>query len=938
MTDHRKSKRRCSRGRVKGGSRCRRKPGPKRSRSRNINAWTRAIKKAKKELGLEHTFVTINRGENGIALYMRACELYENKTDNCKKINKLAQDTRIQTNLTQKEQSRATKAAKKASKAASKASRPGASPSSRNRAIRKAAQAAALAAGLTIGRQMMSNLTSNDTPQSAKDLIQKALESEREARELRRNIEDRNTSVTKLQATFRRMLALRKRLQMLEQKKSVLEKNAAITIQSKLRGNMAKAVADAKKESKRLFDEANALMKRCRKVFPQVTGGKWEDLGEGDWAEDSGQKMYRSLEDCKVILKNMDKVVAEFKKSQEPRSNEEANAAVVERLKNQIRLGIPGAAAALAAFTGGLPGYVQPPTEPPPRQLLTQPQLDRASASHYLQTRICQGDDCIDENKNAMIQRIQALGRGGLVRMNPKTLDALKFKYKTAIQQLNELAKVQYEFRVLTDLSSAAAGGDDGQSLNRLVVNLKTVGKIREDLLNRYSGNYLQFLKECDKISGGDVDCDSYFTDLFQVTKNQEKKIRKDIRRKYPSLCRKWSNICFEQVDITPIIEMVREFLGQKRARKINYTLKAMLKMIHAALQEKGAVGDPSTPPSQKVVALFTKIVQQLKIVSSNMDPLKKATKVSDIQLTPSEEERLYNLARQTKNLTPVEKAQMIQLFDEMGSTIDCDAITSDVIRKALECGGASSSPNRFPIVMKNSDGTFTRIGAMILDQREKLETCRQFIKTHKQAVNNETAARAVKKEYDRCYARVDQGKMYIDTLQYINPILFNNMAASIVDGNAKRLAQNRARLNDRKARLEQARKETNTATDRAEVVRAAAWRNAVELARAHAQTLDSRTMVPVSIKSQRAQNRLGDPSNVVKASSALKDGRYLPGATDENNPEIPTKARGGEEELVKQPIWWGSPPRVIDYKWVPKSELIDTDPHSATFNQRIYS
>ncbi len=848
--------RRCSRGRVKGGSRCKRKPGPK--RSRRGNAWTRAIKKARKQLGLENEFVTINRGEKGIALYKLACQLYGNKTENCKKINQMPE-------LTPKEESKARKAAQKASKAAAKASRPGASPSSRDRAIRRAAQAAALAGGLAVGRRMIKSLTSKDTPSSARDLIQQALEAEKEARDLRREIEDRNTSATKLQAALRRMLALRKTLDMIEQKKSVLENTAAITIQSKLRGNMAKAVADAKKESKRLFDEADALMKRCRKVFPQVTGGKWEDLGEGDWVEDSGNKMYRSLEDCKVILKNMDQVVAEFKKSQEPRS------------------------------------------EPPPRLLLTQPQLERASASHYLPNPACQGDDCIDENKKAMIQRIQALGRGGLsrkrsrdrreaaalltrvgrgglVRMNPKTLDALQFKYKTTIQQLNELAKTQYEFRVLNDLlTAAAAGEDDTESLNRLADDVKTVKKIRDELLDRYSGNYLQFLKECDKISSRDVDCNSYFTNLFQVTKDQEKKIRKDIRRKYPSLCRKWSNICFEQVDITPVIEMVREFLGRKRKRKIDYTLKAMLQMIHKALKDKGAVGDPSTPPSQKVVALFTKIILQLKIVSSNMDPLKKATKVSDVKMTPGEEERLYNLARQTKNLTPAEKAQMIQLFDEMGSTIDCDAITSDVIRKALGCGDNDAPSNRFPVVMKNTDGTPTRIGAMILDQQQKLETCRRFIKTHKQAVNDETATDEVKKEYDRCYARVDRGNMYIGTIQYIDPILFSKMAASIVGGNAQRLAQNRARLDDRKARLEQARQGMKNVTDRAEYVRAAANTN----------TLDTRTMVPVSIESQRAQNTFGDSSNVVKASSALRDGRYLPGATDENNPEILAKARG---------------------------------------------
>jgi hypothetical protein len=828
---------------VKGGSRCKRKPGPK--RSRRGNAWTRAIKKARKQLGLENEFVTINRGEKGIALYKLACQLYGNKTENCKKINQIP-------DLTPKEESKARKAAQKASKAAAKASRPGASPSSRDRAIRRAAQAAALAGGLAVGRRMIKSLTSKDTPSSARDLIQQALEAEKEARDLRREIDDRNTSATKLQAALRRMLALRKTLDMIEQKKSVLENTAAITIQSKLRGNMAKAVADAKKESKRLFDEADALMKRCLKLFPL-------EAGEHAKLEDSGNKMHRSLEDCKVFLKNMDQVVAEVKKSQEPRSDEEANAAVVERLQNQIRLGIPGAAAALAAFTGALPEYVQPPTEPPPRLLLTQPPLERASASHYLPNPACQGDDCIDENKKAMIQRIQALGRGGLsrkrsrdrraaaalltrfgrgglVRMNPKTLDALQFKYKTTIQQLNELAKTQYEFRVLNDLLTAAAvGEDDTESLNRLAADVKTVEKIRDELLDRYSGNYLQFLKECGKISGGDVDCDSYFTNLFQVTKDQEKKIRKDIRRKYRSLCRKWSNICFEQVDITPVIEMVREFLGRKRKRKIDYTLKAMLQMIHAALQEKGAVGDPSTPPSQKVVALFTNIILQLKIVSSNMDPLKKMTKVSDVKMTPGEEERLYNLARQTKNLTPAEKAQMIQLFDEMGSTIDCDKITSDVIRKALGCGDNDAPPNRFPVVMKNTDGTPTRIGAMILDQQQKLETCRRFIKTHKQAVNNGGATDEVKKEYHRCYARVDQANMYIGTLRYINPILFSKMAASIVGGNAKRLAQNRARLDDRKARLEQARQGMKKVTDRAEDVRAAAARNAVELARAHA-------------------------------------------------------------------------------------------------------
>ncbi len=45
--------------------------------------WINALRRARKELGLEDTYVTINRGPDGIALYKRACEIHGNKTKNC---------------------------------------------------------------------------------------------------------------------------------------------------------------------------------------------------------------------------------------------------------------------------------------------------------------------------------------------------------------------------------------------------------------------------------------------------------------------------------------------------------------------------------------------------------------------------------------------------------------------------------------------------------------------------------------------------------------------------------------------------------------------------------------------------------------------------------------------------------------------------------------
>ena len=49
--------------------------------------WINALRRARKELGLQDTYVTINRGEAGIALYKRACELHGNKTANCQAAN-----------------------------------------------------------------------------------------------------------------------------------------------------------------------------------------------------------------------------------------------------------------------------------------------------------------------------------------------------------------------------------------------------------------------------------------------------------------------------------------------------------------------------------------------------------------------------------------------------------------------------------------------------------------------------------------------------------------------------------------------------------------------------------------------------------------------------------------------------------------------------------
>ena len=169
-----KSRSRCSRGRIKGGSRCRRKPGPK--RSRKSSGWIRAIKKAKKELGLEHEFVIINRGEDGIALYKRACEIYGNKTSGCKSINNVVETAP----LSPKERKRSMRATKKASKAAAKAAMPNASTNSRNRALRRAAQAAALAGGVALSRGVLRRISSDPgpVPQAAGDLIRSALEAQ----------------------------------------------------------------------------------------------------------------------------------------------------------------------------------------------------------------------------------------------------------------------------------------------------------------------------------------------------------------------------------------------------------------------------------------------------------------------------------------------------------------------------------------------------------------------------------------------------------------------------------------------------------------------------------------------------------------------------------------------------------------------------------------
>jgi len=45
--------------------------------------WINALRQARDELGLGDTYVTINRGAEGIALYKRACDIHGNKTKNC---------------------------------------------------------------------------------------------------------------------------------------------------------------------------------------------------------------------------------------------------------------------------------------------------------------------------------------------------------------------------------------------------------------------------------------------------------------------------------------------------------------------------------------------------------------------------------------------------------------------------------------------------------------------------------------------------------------------------------------------------------------------------------------------------------------------------------------------------------------------------------------
>ena len=126
----RHSRSHCSRGRVKGGSRCKRKPGPKRSRSGRMG-WINALRRARKELGLEDTYVTINRGVNGVALYKRACEIYGNRTKNCQAATgmagptprrRTAQKTKEEKKEDKKEEKKERKAVKKIKKAIEKGS------------------------------------------------------------------------------------------------------------------------------------------------------------------------------------------------------------------------------------------------------------------------------------------------------------------------------------------------------------------------------------------------------------------------------------------------------------------------------------------------------------------------------------------------------------------------------------------------------------------------------------------------------------------------------------------------------------------------------------------------------------------------------------------------------------------------------------------------
>ena len=43
----------------------------------------------------------------------------------------------------------------------------------------------------------------------------------------------------------------------------------------------------------------------------------------------------------------------------------------------------------------------------------------------------------------------------------------------------------------------------------------------------------------------------------------------------------------------------------------------------------------------------------------------------------------------------------------------------------------------------------------------------------------------------------------------------------------------------------------------------------------------------------------------------------------------VPPDEQGGDGDQVQERIWAGAPPRVVGFRWVPRSELRDTDPHA---------
>ena len=353
-----KSRSRCSRGRIKGGSRCRRKPGPKRSRSRKSSGWIRAIKKAKKELGLEHEFVTINRGEDGIALYKRACEIYGNKTSGCKSINNVVDSAP----LSPKERKRSMRATKKASKAAAKAAMPNASTNSRNRALRRAAQAAALAGGVALSRGVLRRISSDPgpVPQAAGDLIRSALEAQREAEKAKEEADklkkmklNDDRAVTVIQSLVRRLQAYKEKTKLAKQQEADVREDArnmgALAIQRVSRGMKGRersrerrrekdrqrdastsavsaalqAAAEAENAAQKAIKKANidAYIVRCERYHPRSESFRLKNEGKAREAEERGdvEEARRLREDaekerkrCNELFKMQREVAAEL--------------------------------------------------------------------------------------------------------------------------------------------------------------------------------------------------------------------------------------------------------------------------------------------------------------------------------------------------------------------------------------------------------------------------------------------------------------------------------------------------------------------------------------------------------------------------------------------------------------------------------------------------